>query len=169
VIRRPLRPDDVDRAVAIYNHYVATSTATFHTDPLTPEEWLAAVTPSDDERHGVWALGDPLVGYLVVSPFKSRCAYADTAEVTIYLDPEHTGRGFGTKTTTFVDEHAREAGLHALLAVVCAENTASLALFTRAGYDEVARLREVGRKFGRLLDVVYLERLLSPQDDAPSS
>jgi phosphinothricin acetyltransferase len=157
---RPLVAADHPAAAAIYNHYVATSTATFATEPLTPEQWAAEVTAGDPARHGVWALGEPLAGYLVVSPFKTRCAYEQTAEVTVYLDPEQTGRGLGRAAVAFAGEHAARAGLHALLAVVCAENTASLALFDRAGYERVALLKEVGIKFGRRLDVVYLEKVV---------
>jgi phosphinothricin acetyltransferase len=159
---RPLTPADAGAAAALYNHYVETSTATFQTEPVTPEAWAAEFAAGDPDRHGAWAVtGDDgaFAGYLLVQPFKSRCAYRDTAEVAVYLDPAHTGRGLGRAALAHVDAHAASAGLHALLAVVCAENVASLALFARAGYDRVAYLREVGTKFGRLLDVVYLEKL----------
>jgi phosphinothricin acetyltransferase len=162
VIRR-LAPDDVAAATALFNHYIATTTATFHTDPLTPEEWAAESVPADPGRHGAWVVepDGTFAGYLLVAPFKSRCAYRDTAEVTVYLAPESVGRGLGRAALAFADEHARAAGLHALLAVVCAENDASLRLFERSGYERCALLREVGTKFGRLLDVVYLEKVLT--------
>jgi phosphinothricin acetyltransferase len=162
---RPLTPADADAAAAIYNHYVATTTATFQTEPVTPDEWLAEATTGEPGRHGAWAVaaddGEPFVGYLLVTPFKSRCAYRDTAEVTVYLDAAAHGQGLGREAVAFAESHARDAGLHALLAVVCAENAASLRLFENAGYERVALLKEVGTKFGRLLDVVYLEKLVS--------
>lgn len=203
---RQLNPEDHAAAARIYNHYVATSTATFQTEPVTPDEWAAEATGGEPGRHGAWAIegatdlarsgmgtpgpagpdtaaSDParsgtvasdagrpgaaatvasgtFAGYVLVTPFKSRCAYRDTAEVTVYLAPEHVGRGLGRAALAHVDAHARDAGLHALLAVVCAENDASLAAFERAGYERCALLREVGTKFGRLLDVVYLEKVI---------
>ena len=159
---RPILPGDLDAATAVYNHYVATSTATFGTEPLTPAQWAAETSGGEPGRHGAWAVEDEeaFAGYVVVSPFKSRCAYRDTAEVTVYLAPGHTGRGLGRVALEHVDAHAASAGLHALLAVVCAENTASLTAFERAGYERAGLLREVGAKFGRLLDVVYLEKVL---------
>ncbi|HEX8004406.1 MAG TPA: GNAT family N-acetyltransferase [Mycobacteriales bacterium] len=199
---RPLLPGDAPAAAAIYNHYVAETTATFQTEPLDAAGWLAEATAGEPGRHGAWALtaaaapgdaaagsasddaaghaapGDAapgeagggaeagpapdgdLLGYLLVAPFKGRCAYRDTAEVTVYLDAAACGRGLGRAALAFAEEHARAAGLHALLAVVCAENEPSLRAFARAGYEEVGRLREVGRKFGRLLDVVYLEKVV---------
>lgn len=142
---------------------MTTSTATFQTEPVTPAEWAADAAGGEPGRHGAWALtadDDALVGYVLVQPFKSRCAYRDTAEVTVYLAPEHTGRGLGPAALRHVDDHARAHGLHALIAVVCAENDASLRTFERHGYQRVAHLKEVGSKFGRLLDVVYLEKVL---------
>ena len=182
---RQLNPDDYAAAARIYNHYVATSTATFQTDPVSPEEWAAEAVTGEPGRHGAWAIdaadvpgaaeaatsadaaraatsADPgLAGYVVVTPFKARCAYRDTAEVTVYLAPEYAGRGLGRAALAHVDAHAAAAGLHALLAVVCAENDASLRAFERAGYERCALLREVGNKFGRLLDVVYLEKMVA--------
>ncbi len=184
------------------------TTATFQTEPLTPEEWAADALAGEPGRHGAWAVedgrsaaaagaagaagaasaagadsgagaagggdsggdrapaggggagGGGLAGYLLVQQFKSRCAYRDTAEVTVYLAPDRLGRGLGAAALAYAEEHARTVGLHALLAVVCAENDASLRAFERAGYERCALLREVGTKFGRRLDVVYLERLV---------
>jgi phosphinothricin acetyltransferase len=173
---RPIAGSDHARAAAIYNHYVATSTATFQTEPLGAAEWAADSIGGEPGRHGAWAItagdagGDPggtLVGYVLVQPFKSRCAYRDTAEVTVYLAPEATERGLGGAALRHVDEHARAHGLHALIAVVCAENDASLRTFERHGYERVAHLKEVGSKFGRLLDVVYLEKVLSGLGSEP--
>ena len=161
---RPLTPADHAAAAAVYNHYVTGSTATFQTEPVSPDEW-AAEAAGDPERHGAWAVeaDGAFAGYVLVTPFKSRCAYRDTAEVTVYLAPEHTGRGLGRAALAHADAHAAGAGLHALLAVVCAENTGSLRLFERAGYERCALLREVGTKFGRRLDVVYLEKVVGSQ------
>ena len=160
---RPLTPDDHDRAAAVYNYYVTTSTATFQTEPLDAGAWAADAVTGEPGRHAAWAVEDEkgaFAGYLLVTPFKSRCAYRDTAEVTVYLDPASTGRGLGGAALDHAEAHARRAGLHALLAVVCAENDASLRLFERRGYERCALLREVGTKFGRRLDVVYLEKLV---------
>jgi phosphinothricin acetyltransferase len=160
---RPLTPADHGPATAVYNYYVTTSTATFQTEPLDPDAWAADALTGEPDRHGAWAVeaGDgAFAGFLLVTPFKSRCAYRDTAEVTVYLDPAHTGRGLGREALAHADAHATTAGLHALLAVVCAENDASLRLFERTGYERCALLREVGTKFGRRLDVVYLEKVV---------
>ncbi len=158
----PLRDGQRAAARSIFNHWINTSTATFHEEPLTAEAFDAEVVDLPDVRHGCFGISvdDVLAGYVVLAPFKGRCAYRDTAEVSVYLAPEHTGRGLGRQAIDHAAEHARAAGLHALLAVICTENASSLRLFTSAGFDEVGRLREVGRKFGRLLDVAYLQKTL---------
>ena len=162
---RPLTPADHAAAARVYNHYVENSTATFQTEPVTPAEWAAEATGGEPGRHGAWAIehDGTFAGYVLVTPFKARCAYRDTAEVTVYLAPEQVGRGLGRDALAHIDAHAATAGLHALLAVVCAENTTSLTAFERAGYERVAHLREVGNKFDRLLDVVYLEKVVGSQ------
>lgn len=159
---RPIEPDDHALAAAVYNHYVEYSTATFQTEPLTPTEWAAEMLDGDPARHGAWAVerDGPFAGYVLVVPYKSRSGYRDTAEVTVYLAPGHTGRGLGRAALDHVDAHARAAGLHVLVAGVCTENAASVALFERHGYDRCAHFREVGSKFGRLLDVVYLQKVV---------
>ncbi|HVF05404.1 MAG TPA: GNAT family N-acetyltransferase, partial [Frankiaceae bacterium] len=155
----PLRDEERGRACAIFNHWIETSTATFHEEPLDVAAFSAEVVDHADPRHGCFGIrvdGD-LVGFVVVAAFKGRCAYRDSAEVSVYLAPGAVGRGLGRQAIAYAVAHGRARGLHVLLAVVCTENAASLAAFGRAGYAEVGRLREVGRKFGRLLDVAYLE------------
>lgn len=156
-----LSPRQAESARAVYNHWVRRSTATFHTDPLGAEEFAAEVFFADP-RYGAWAVEDGgFAGYVVLAPYKARCAYRDSAEVSIYLAPDATGRGLGGPSLEHAEAHARAHGLHTLLATICAENEPSRRLFTRHGYAEAGRLREVGRKFGRLLDVLLLQKLLS--------
>ncbi len=157
----PLRPEHVEAARAVYNHYVETSTATFHDRPVEPDAF-AAQLQFDDPRHATFVAtaGGRVLGYALVGPYKSRCAYGDAAEVAVYLAPDATGRGRGRRLMEQVEAHARQAGLHTLIAGVCTENRVSVALFEALGYTRCAEFREVGWKFGRRLDVAYLQKLL---------
>ena len=160
----PLTAADMEAARAIGNHYIEHSTANFNEEPLTADEFRALVT-YESSRHCAFGIHDDgLAGYLLVSPFHSRCGYRDTAEVTVYLAPDRSGRGLGRAALAFAEEFARTQAFHALLGAICTENTASLRLFEAAGFTEVGRLREIGRKFGRLLDVAYVEKLLDDGD-----
>jgi len=113
-------------------------------------------------RFGSWwvSLDGAFAGYVILARYKPRQAYDGTAELTIYLDPSMTGKGIGRACVEFLEARAAERGFHALLAIICAENEASIRLFKAAGYWECARYREVGLKFGRLLDVVSYQKIL---------
>lgn len=156
----PLTRAHAPAACAIYNHWVEHSTATFAEQPLDPEGFLAETVFDRDARYGSWALleDDEVVGYVLLAPYKSRCAYRETAEASIYLHPDVVGGGRGGAALDFALAQAVILRLHTLLATISAENTASLRLFTSRGFVESARLRQVGLKFGRRLDVVVMQR-----------
>ena len=162
IVIRPAAREDAPAMAAIYNQAVARSTATFDTDPETVEareQWF------DDHRspqHPVLvAVRDGrTVGWGSLSRYSSRCAYVATVEVSIYIDENDTGRGIGTALGTALLEAGREGGVHAVLARVCTENAASLAMSRNLGFFEVGVMREVGVKLGRSLDVMMLEKLL---------
>lgn len=145
----------------IYNHYVATSTATFDTEPKTHGERIAWLTSrGDDYPVFVAEKGGEVVGWGTLSPYRERPAWRPTAEVAIYLSPGHCGAGIGRALLQHLVEAARHSSLHVLVAQVVTENTASLALFDRTGFDRVGTLREVGWKFDRQLDVVLFQLLV---------
>ncbi len=158
-----LRLPDQEAARAIYNHYVVHSTATFDTEPLGPDAFARLVT-FDDPRHGAFGVRDQagvLLGYCLLAPYKSRCAYADASEVAVYLAPDAIGRGLGRRAVEHLVEQGRARGLHVLIAGACTENEASVAVFGACGFVPCAQFREVGFKFGRRLDVTYLQRILA--------
>jgi phosphinothricin acetyltransferase len=156
---------DLGPLLEIYNYYVRTSTATFHIAELDQTEFQYILFP-DYPRFGAWTLfaEGRAAGYVILARHKSREAFDGTAEVTVYLHPDFTGRSLGRAAGEFAESRARERGFHSLLASICAENTASVALFERLGYIKCAHQHQVGRKFDRWLDVVFYEKLL---DHAP--
>jgi len=145
---------------AVYNHYARHSTATFHSHPLSVAAFRELLTfPSPRHRAFVALEGEPC-GYGVIAPYKNREAYADTAEVSVYVRSDCLRRGIGGALVDHLERHARGQGVHALIATITAENNPSIALFEGKGYVKCAHLREVGFKFGRRLDVVCYEKLL---------
>lgn len=150
-------PDIAD----IYNYYIRNSTATFHTGELGIED-IKGIIYTGDPRFPSYAMleGDTVVGYGILTHFKKREAYDGTAEVTVYLKPGCEGRGLGTRALEHLEKTARTKDFHVLLAVICGENGQSIGLFRKFGYTECACYREVGRKFGRLLDVVCYQKIL---------
>ena len=156
-----MKPEYLGPVLAIYNHYILNSTATFHIQPLALDE-MKDIVFHDNPRYRaiVVFLETEICGYGYLAPYRKREAYDGTAEITIYLKPEATGRGLGSKIVEYLEEMARGAGIHTLIAVICGENQASIKLFKKNGYVQCANLREVGQKFGRFLDVVCYQKIL---------
>jgi phosphinothricin acetyltransferase len=158
---RAARSDDAERISAIYNEAVLTSTATFDTAPEDAAERLEWLGQHDAPRWPVLVAveGGVVVGWGSLSRYSGRCAYEGTAEISTYVTGGATGRGIGTTLAKALLEGGAKNGVHAVVARICTENASSLAMAERLGFEQVGVLREVGRKFGRWLDVAILERL----------
>lgn len=157
----PMKKSYVKSILSIYNHYIATSTATFSIKPLTLLE-MEKILFSGLDRFVSYAIIEDgvIVGYVLLNRYKPREAYDQTAEVTVYLQENAQGKGIGKAALEFIENIAIEHEFRALLGVICAENISSIQLFKKLGYFECAHFREVGMKFGRLLDVVIYEKLI---------
>ena len=159
-IRRATR-SDASVIADIYNEAIATTTATFDTEPKSTEErirWLQ----SHDERHPVLVaeLDGAVVGWASLTRWSDRAAYDDTAETSFYVYSTHRGRGIGRKLQEALIEEAQRLGFHTLIARITAGSAESLHLHETTGFTQVGVLKEVGRKFGKLLDVYVLQRML---------
>jgi phosphinothricin acetyltransferase len=145
----------------IYNQAVLRTTATFDTSLQSEEERAAWLAAHGGSHPVVVAVEDGgIVGWASLSRWSSRCAYDRTVELSVYVDEAARGRGVGRTLVTEILRRAAELGLHAVLVQVCTENEISLAMVRRFGFERAGVLREVGEKFGRLLDVEILELLL---------
>lgn len=145
----------------IQNHYVVRSTATFLTEPLTLEQRLAWLEGHSPAHPVIVAQADGLVaGWGSLEVFRARPAYRHTAEFSIYVHHERHRRGMGRALLAELVTRARSLGHHALVGGCCSESTGIIALLEASGFSRVAHFREVGRKFDRWLDVVFLQRLL---------
>jgi L-amino acid N-acyltransferase len=160
---RLARLDDAEAIRQIYNGEVTTSTVTFDLVPRSLEEqreWLTArsgahaVVVAEDESAGV-------VGFASLSPWGKKPAYATSVEDSVYVHPEHQGRGIGRQLLAELLDVARAHGFHAVFARIVDGREASVALHRSFGFDVVGTEREVGRKFGRWLDVIVMQLLLN--------
>lgn len=159
---REMKEEYLEKVLMIYNHYILNTTATFHSHPLTPEE-MREIVFFANEKYKTFVLSDEteVIGYVLLTQHKKREAYDGTAEVTVYLEPSHTGRGFGGEAIKHIEEYAEKQRLHVLVATICGENAASIRVFEKNGYNKCAHYKEVGQKFGQLLDVVALQKILN--------
>ena len=158
---------DLSAINEIYNYYVASSTCTFQEDPDTLEDrrrWFAA----HDKEHPVIVAqeGPEIAGWASLSSFHARCAYRHTVENSVYVRNDMHGKGIGKTLLWEIIRRGRQAGHHTLIAAICADQPVSIALHEKSGFVQAARLREVGFKFGRWLDVVYMQLMLGGAAEA---
>ena len=158
---KQLEENGLQDVANIYNHYVLNTSATFHAHLISPDEMRELVF-FENPKYKTFTIIDnqSLLGYLIITQHKKREAYDATAEVTIYLKPDFTGRGIGSPTLRFAEDIAIKSGIHVLIATICGENAASIKLFEKNGFIKCAHYKEVGKKFGQWLDVVAYQKLL---------
>mgnify|MGYP002625757968 CR=1 FL=1 len=158
---RPAELSDLDAIREIYNHAVTHSTATFDTSLRTPEEqlrWFSDHGP----RHPIMVadVNGTVAGWASLSRWSPKAAYYISAETTFYVAEPFRGQGIGRALKAAIIEEAQQLGYHTLIARVTSESHASLHLNKCFGFVEVGVLKEIGRKFDRLLDVVILQKVL---------
>ena len=165
---RDAQEEDLQAIVTIYNHVVATTTAVYRDDPVTIEDrrqwWHTRAGGGFPILVAVDATG--VVGYASFGEFRAWPGYRFTVEHTVHVRADRRGQGVGTALMHPLIDRAAALGKHVMIAGVDADNEASLRLHQRLGFVRVAHFREVGFKFGRWLDLVFLERILRAPDEA---
>ena len=147
---------------AIYDHHVRHGTASFDSAGPSAEQWSIKI---DDVLGRGWpflvaeAYG-AVLGYAYATQFRDRPAYVHTCENSIYLAPDAIGRGLGSRLLAALIEAARACGFEQMIAVIGGGEAASVALHAKLGFVERGRMKDVGLKFGRKLDTVYMQLAL---------
>jgi phosphinothricin acetyltransferase len=100
-----------------------------------------------------------VVGWASLSQWSDRLAYADTAEISLYVRESLRGQGIGKRLIAAIVVEGEKAGLHTLIARIVAGNQASIRLHEAVGFEAIGVMREVGRKFGQLLDIHLMQKL----------
>lgn len=152
---------DAEGIRAIYNREVLEGTATFDLRPRSAEDQRRWLT----ERSGAHAVmvaveGDEVLGFGSLSAYRDRPAYSTTVEDSVYVAPDHQGKGVGRAVLEALVEAAEQRGFHTVIGRISSGNEASVALHQRCGFTVVGVEREVGRKFRRWLDVTVVQKVL---------
>ena len=161
---RPATREDLPGILEIYNDAVLHTTATYDYEPRTLEHRTQWFEERQRDKYPVFvALAEEqkVVGWSALNPFHARLGYRFTAENSVYVAADRRGQGLGKLLLAPLMEGARSRGLHAIIAVIDADNQASIRLHAGFGFEKVGHFKQTGFKFGRWLDVVYMERLIT--------
>jgi L-amino acid N-acyltransferase len=146
----------------IYNHYVLNSTCTYQeeTELITDRQtWFS----KHGENHPVTValLDRQIVGWGSLSPYRPRSAYRSTVENAVYVHPNFHRRGIGSMIVTDSIDRAHTIGHHTIMAIIDADQIGSIVLHEKLRFKKAAHLKQVGFKFGRWLDVIYMQLMLN--------
>ena len=152
--------DDLKDITDIYNEAIQKTVATFDTEPKTLKQqkiWF--------NEHGknnpiiVAEKGEIIVGWAALSKYSIRCAYSNTAEISLYVREEYQGEGIGRKLMDAIIQEGGKTNIHAILARITEGNEISVHLHKSVGFEHIGIMKEVGQKFGRLLDVYLMQKI----------
>jgi L-amino acid N-acyltransferase YncA len=167
IIIREASEADLPVLLAIYNHVILNTTAVYTYEPQTLEARKAWYADKLKSGYPVFVAEEEglVVGFSSFGPFRAWPAYKYTIENSVYVTEEHRGKGIGKLLIRPLIESARTKGFHAVIAGIDASNDASIRLHASVGFLEVAHFRQVGYKFGRWLDLKFMELLLATPAD----
>lgn len=161
---RAAQHEDAAALAEIYNHYVVHTPITFDVAPVSVDDrraWIAGFGETGRHRLLVLEEEDGAVrGWACSRRFRDRAAYDPSVEVSVYLHPEHGGRGLGTRLYQSLFEAITGEDIHRAYAGITLPNPASVAIHRRFGFEDCGVMNEVGRKFGRYWDVQWMEKRL---------
>ncbi len=159
---RAATPADAAAIAAIYNHYIATTTISFEEQAVTAAEMAQRIREvSATLPWLVHEEGGAIAGYAYATRWRVRSAYRFAAETSVYVAHGRGGQGIGSALYTALLAELRVRGMHMAIGGIAQPNPASVALHERLGFVKVAHFSEVGRKFGRWIDVGYWELKLA--------
>jgi L-amino acid N-acyltransferase len=158
---RPAMVKDMAAIADITNHYIRTSTCTMKECAETAEERRQWFLDHDARYPTVVAtVGGEVVGWAAITPFSDRSAYRLTVYDSVYVRHDLRGHGVGEAMLKALIAQARKLGYHSVVAVIGAEQDASLGLHHKLGFEDVAYYKQAGFKFDRWIDVRHLQLML---------
>ena len=159
---RPYRPSDASAVTAIYAHYVRTSVCTFDTEAPDAEAMAEKFAAIAGKGHPlvIGEIAGEVAGYAYASDYRPRLGYRFTCEDSIYLAPQHAGRGYGAVLLGDILEKAKEFGFHQMIAIIAGGIAPSVKLHERFGFKTLGVFPELGYKFDQWVDIVHMQKAL---------
>ena len=152
---------DAKGICAVWNPLIQDTATTFTSDMKT----VAGIQQDIEARKGAYFVvenKDEIIGFASYFPFRGGPGYAHTKEHSINLAPQARGQGAGRALMQALEQHATDQGLHSLWAGISAENPSGVSFHEKLGFTHIARLPEVGFKFGRWMDLILMQKFLRP-------
>ena len=159
---RAAQESDAQAIAEIYNYEVENSTATFDLVPRSLEAQRDWITTRSGAFSAIVAVDSVagVIGFAALSTYRDRAGYRTTVENSVYVHRNHQQLGVGKLLLAALLDSARDSGFHTVIARIDSQSTGSLALHRSLGFVEVGVEREIGRKFGRWLDSIIMQRML---------
>ena len=156
---RDAAADDLAAILAIHNHVIHNTTAIFENAPETMAQRVIWFEGRKAAGFPILCAvdGEKILGFASYGTWRARFGYNATVEHSVHVDPDARGKGTGTALVKTLLERARAQQRHVMLSGIVSENTGSLRLHERLGFRETGRMSEVGFKFGRWLDLVFMQ------------
>jgi len=162
-IVRPANRSDLSRLVAIYNHYVEHSIATFDTTPTSVEDraaWFETFSDTGPHRLLVASEDGRVLGCASSGPYRAHPAFGRTVEVSVYIDPEIRATGVGSALYGALFDELRTQEVHLAVAGIALPNDASVALHRKFGFTDVGVFEEYATKHGVYISSLWMQRRL---------
>jgi phosphinothricin acetyltransferase len=161
---RPCTRNDLPSICAIYNYYIKNTAISFEEAAISVDElerrW------SSYTQHYPWlvcVVNGAVVGYTYASKWRDRSAYRHSVEIAVYVKYSETGKGYGKALYQALFKELAKLNCHAILAGIALPNEASVKLHEYFGFSKVAHFHEVGRKFGKWIDVGYWQKIVASE------
>ncbi len=145
----------------IYNYYIVNTTVNWYLNQISIQQLKNHIF-IDHEKYKTYLIynNDNKIGFCFLTQFRKKDAYARTGEIGIYLKPGFTGKKFGQEIIKHLENTAKSNNIKVIIASISSDNLPSIKLVEKMGYVQCAHYKEVGEKFGKLLDVIDYQKIL---------
>lgn len=155
---RAVQQQDAKAITAIYNYYIANTVITFEDELIGSDEINSRILTVQKAKLPWLVAQDEsglVIGYAYASKWRDRFSYRFSVEVTVYLSPEHAGKGLGSQLYQALFNELKAKNIHSVIGGITLPNAASVAMHEKFSMHKVAHFKDVGYKFDRWLDVGY--------------
>lgn len=162
----PVREEDGEAIVDIFNHYIENSFAAYP-ECRVPYQFFEMFRKIA-EGYPFMAARDEygkVLGFAMLRPYNQMAAFASSAEISYFIAPEHTKSGIGTALLERLLIEAKKIGITTILAGISSLNSNSISFHKRRGFIECGRFQKIGKKWGQVFDVVWMQKMIGKEDD----